>query len=509
MEVGMTIFNTFQKRMFFNYVFGSLIAVLGVGSVFIFQTLNLSGRQSQHMLFIIFISLLVMFSAEYLAYSRHIKPLKSIYREQKHSLEALESAYFHSLNFPILTVRRIMLPHFLGLAIPATILTFLFIVNGQLNIPYSYIGYAWAGAFLVAIMHALIEFYLTFQTAAPILSDLAEKSMKLYNIDLLKKKSFHLSLKRKLLAGSLFLALFPVLLFSLALQVRLSITSEPQSDYWNWAALLILTIIILAFSGTVLLFRNIEEPVRELQKGFQNIEQGKTKELKNPYSDEFSDLINGFNNMVTSLQEKDKKNEQLIASFFDVIAGALDARDPYTAGHSTRVAEYSVMIAERAGWPLSKIELLRKSALLHDIGKIGIRDDVLLKDGRLTEEQFAQIKLHPVIGANILEGIDLTEELLPILPGIKYHHERLDGKGYPEGLAGLAIPEFGRMIAVADAYDAMTSDRPYRRGMSPLKALSILEEGKGTQWDPAYVDHFISLQQKNMEFSSEQASAPR
>ncbi|WP_421378702.1 HD domain-containing phosphohydrolase [Bacillus salacetis] len=402
-----------------------------------------------------------------------------------------------------------MLPHFLGLAIPATILTYSFIVNGHLDLPYSYIAYAWAGAFLIATMHALIEFYLTFQTAAPIVCDLADKSMKLYNVNFSNTKHFHISLKRKLLAGSLFLALFPVLLFSLALQVRLSSTSQLQSDYWDWAGLLIFIILILAFFGTILLFRNIEKPVKELQKGFQNIEHGRPKHLQNPYSDEFSLLINGFNNMVISLQQKDKKNEQLIASFFDVIAGTLDARDSYTAGHSKRVADYSVMIAERAGWPLSKIELLRKSALLHDIGKIGIRDEVLLKDGRLTEEQFNQIKLHPVIGANILEGINLTEELLPILPGIKYHHERLDGKGYPEGLAGMDIPAFGRMIAVADAYDAMTSDRPYRRGMSPLKALSILEQGKGTQWDPSYVDHFISLQQQNMEFTTEPASAPR
>lgn len=134
---------------------------------------------------------------------------------------------------------------------------------------------------------------------------------------------------------------------------------------------------------------------------------------------------------------------------------------------------------------------------------------MLLKDGRLSEEEYAQIKLHPVIGANILEGIDLTEELLPILPGIKYHHERLDGKGYPEGLSGRDIPDSGRVIAVADAYDAMTSDRPYRRGMSVLKALSILEEGRGTQWDPVYVDHFIALQQKEMNRHMEHASAPR
>ncbi|RIW35030.1 HD domain-containing protein [Bacillus salacetis] len=503
----MALFPAFQKRMFINYIFGSLIAVLGVGSVFIFQTLDLPGRQSQYMILIISISLLFMFTAEYLVYSRHIAPLKAVYRKQDHSLEVLRKAYIHSLHFPLLTVRRIMLPHFLGLAIPATSLSYLFIRSGHLSIPYSYIGYAWAGAFLIASMHALIEFHLTFRTAAPVSSDIAAKALQLYNIDFLKEKQFHLSLKRKLLAGSLFLALFPVLLFSLALQVRLSITLEPQTDYWNWAGVLILIILVMAVASTVLIFKSIEDPVKELQEGFRGIELGKPEPMVNPYTDEFSDLINGFNNMVVSLQQKEEKNEQLITSFFDVIAAALDARDPYTAGHSQRVAEYSVKIAESARWPLPKIELLRKSALLHDIGKIGIRDEVLLKEGKLTDEQFDQIKLHPVIGASILEGINLTEELLPILPGIKYHHERLDGKGYPEGLSGLQIPEFGRMIAVADAYDAMTSDRPYRKGMSITKALSILESGKGTQWDPEYVAHFVSIVRNNFQSSTKQASA--
>ncbi|MGM0845273.1 MAG: HD-GYP domain-containing protein [Bacillota bacterium] len=505
----MSVFNVFQRKTIYNYIFGSLIAVLGVGSVFIFQTLDLPNGEYQYMFFIIFTSLCTMFSAEYFFYSRHIQPIKAIYKEQKYSFESLEKAYHHSLNFPILTVRRIMLPHFLGLAIPATLLTYIFIKLELLNLPLSYIGYAWAGAFLVAAMHALIEFYLTFNTAAPLLIDIADKSRKLYNVDLFTNKPFYLSLKRKLLAGSLFLALFPVLLFSLASQIRLSITTVPQSDYWNWAGALIVIILILAFLGTILLFRNIEIPVKKLQAGFQNIEQDNLKQLQNPYSDEFSDLFNGFNKMVASIQMKDKKNEQLIASFFDVIAGALDARDPYTAGHSKRVAHYSSGIAEKAGWPTEKIELLRKSALLHDIGKIGVRDDVLLKDGKLTEEEFDQIKLHPVIGATILEGVDLTTELLPILPGIKYHHERIDGLGYPEGLSGDRIPEFGRMIAVADAYDAMTSNRPYRRGMSSMKALSILQDGKGTQWDAEFVDLFISTQQAVIEKNTEKASASR
>ncbi|NOU73133.1 HD domain-containing protein [Paenibacillus sp. LMG 31458] len=131
-----------------------------------------------------------------------------------------------------------------------------------------------------------------------------------------------------------------------------------------------------------------------------------------------------------------------------------------------------------------ELDLLNKTALLHDIGKIGVRDDVLLKESRLTNEEFEQIKLHPVLDESILKQIEPAEAMAPLLPGVRSHHERYNGGGYPDGLKGLDIPEFGRIIAVADAFDAMTSDRPYRKGMPIEKALAILAEGKGTQWDP-------------------------
>jgi len=158
-----------------------------------------------------------------------------------------------------------------------------------------------------------------------------------------------------------------------------------------------------------------------------------------------------------------------------------------------------VETATAANLPYEQIELLRKSALLHDIGKIGIRDDVLLKEGRLTDEEFQIIQQHPVIGVHVLSQVQLPKTLQPILPGVKYHHERYDGKGYPEGLAGEDIPLFGRIMAIADAYDAMTSDRPYRKGMPVEKALSILEEGMGTQWDATFTRLFLDLKRSPIE----------
>ena len=209
------------------------------------------------------------------------------------------------------------------------------------------------------------------------------------------------------------------------------------------------------------------------------------------YADEFSALISGFNMMINRLEMRQERNRQLLQSYFSTLAAALDARDKYTAGHSMRVAEYSLMIGKLSGMSEEQADLLYKSALLHDIGKIGIPDEVLLKDGKLSDEEFAIIRTHPVQGESILLQIEPIDAMADFLPGVRSHHERYDGKGYPDGMAGDDIPLFGRIIAVADAFDAMTSDRPYRNGMSHEKALTILEEGKGTQWDPYFAGLFI------------------
>jgi len=141
---------------------------------------------------------------------------------------------------------------------------------------------------------------------------------------------------------------------------------------------------------------------------------------------------------------------------------------------------------------------LKKSAILHDIGKIGIPDGILLKDGKLTDDEFTKIKKHPEIGAYIIQQVQGFSEMDLVIEGVMYHHERYDGIGYPMGLAGEAIPLFGRLIAVADAFDAMTSDRPYRTGMSFDKALGIIEEGKGVQWDPVFSNLFIDLMREGV-----------
>lgn len=169
---------------------------------------------------------------------------------------------------------------------------------------------------------------------------------------------------------------------------------------------------------------------------------------------------------------------------------AIEARDPYTKEHSNRVTEIAATIGNAAGCSEEEMDILHISGPLHDIGKIGIRDDILLKPGRLTDEEFEKIKEHPDIGADIVGQLGMWDEHQQI---IRHHHERFDGSGYPSGLKGENIPKLARILSVADAYDAMASDRAYRRKMETAKVLDIIKSCKGTQFDPQYVDIFMDL----------------
>ena len=172
------------------------------------------------------------------------------------------------------------------------------------------------------------------------------------------------------------------------------------------------------------------------------------------------------------------------------MSSTIDARDAYTCGHSQRVGQTAAEIGTWIGLSAVECEQLYLTGLLHDVGKIGVPDRVLLKSGRLTDDEFELIKMHPEIGYRIIAPI---AELSFTLPGILHHHERVDGRGYPHGLCGEKIHRSARILAVADAYDAMTSSRTYRSAMTPERARAILEKGAGTQWDHDIVCAFIAL----------------
>lgn len=177
-------------------------------------------------------------------------------------------------------------------------------------------------------------------------------------------------------------------------------------------------------------------------------------------------------------------------SYFDTlraIANSIEARDPYTKGHSHRVGQIASAIAKELNWSGDEMEFIDWGGMLHDVGKIGIHDAILNKPGKLDNEEYEAIKLHPSIGAQVVKDISFLE---PVMPYILEHHERFDGKGYPQGLAGENISIKGRLLAVADAFDAMTSDRPYRKAFKPEIALREILEKASSQFDPKIVEAF-------------------
>jgi HD-GYP domain-containing protein (c-di-GMP phosphodiesterase class II) len=178
------------------------------------------------------------------------------------------------------------------------------------------------------------------------------------------------------------------------------------------------------------------------------------------------------------------------------LAEAVDAKDRYTRGHSQRVAEYAKALAQASGYDEGFVELVYVSGTLHDVGKIGVPDEVLKKTSRLTDEEFAQIKLHPELGEKIVMQIP---ELRDTLPGVRSHHERYDGRGYPDRLAGEQIPLIARILSIADAFDAMTSDRSYREGMTFEHALSQIREGSGSQFDPDLAATFVAMMESDRQ----------
>lgn len=205
---------------------------------------------------------------------------------------------------------------------------------------------------------------------------------------------------------------------------------------------------------------------------------------------EIRELTESFNHAGRAIREAQENLHGAYVEFIGSLANALDARDPYTAGHSLRVSEYSCAIARTLGLPEQSVDEIRIGAILHDIGKIGIADLVLQKSGKLSPEEWALIQQHPTIGRRILEGVGGFQIYLPT---VELHHENWDGTGYPFGLRGESVPLPARIVHIADAYDAMTSSRPYRHAMSRGDALGILHQNAGTQFDPAVVPVFVDL----------------
>ena len=220
-------------------------------------------------------------------------------------------------------------------------------------------------------------------------------------------------------------------------------------------------------------------------------------------SDKFDQLLLLIESGIKSIEQMheikkindmlEKSKEQLERTHLDTIQSlryAVEAKDTYTRGHSDRVSEFSVLIGKKLGLTEKEIETLRVGGLFHDIGKIGVPDSILQKEVRLTDDEYSQIKNHPSIGAHILGEAEAFKDIIPI---VKHHHERYDGKGYPSRLSGEEIPLLARITAVADAFDAMTSKRSYRGALDIEYVKEEIERCKGTQFDPKIADVFLDI----------------
>jgi putative nucleotidyltransferase with HDIG domain len=216
------------------------------------------------------------------------------------------------------------------------------------------------------------------------------------------------------------------------------------------------------------------------------------KKEENGFDEEDLSLFLSLSDQVAIALDNARLYQELEEMFFQTaesLADAIEKRDPYTGGHTQRVTQYSLATARRLRLNPDEMKWLKISAVLHDIGKIGIDDQLLQKPDRLNPEEYNEIKRHADMGVEIIDHI---RQLKHIIPGIKYHHEQLDGTGYPEGLKGENIPMIAKIVAVADTYDAMTTDRPYRKGLSKELAIKELRRCSGTQFDQEVVGAFIN-----------------
>ncbi len=251
--------------------------------------------------------------------------------------------------------------------------------------------------------------------------------------------------------------------------------------------------ILLSLVVGVLSAKSVTRPIDQLTQTARAIAKRDFTQRANIQSrTEIGELAETFNQMAEDIQQHindlkaaSAQNRQLFIESIEMIAAAVDAKDPYTKGHSGRVAQYSVALAKELGLPEEEVDKVRVSATLHDVGKIGIEDRVLKKPGVLTNEEFELMKRHTVMGYEIVRQV---KQLTEMLPGIRWHHEALNGQGYPDGIKGDEIPLMSRIISVADTFDAVTTDRPYQAGSDFPKALEILRKHTGTKYDPVVVD---------------------
>jgi len=262
-------------------------------------------------------------------------------------------------------------------------------------------------------------------------------------------------------------------------------------------AIKIRTLIIFGFGVLLslllgfILSQRITQPIESLVEGTRHLAKGDLEhQVDVGRDDEIGELAVSFNAMANKLKQSRQKLLNYFYGIVRTLIRVIEAKDHYTGGHSQHVAHLVVKIARKMNYPPETIKLFRRLTLLHDIGKLGISDAILNKPGSLTPEEWSEVKNHPVLGEKILRPVFEKDNMLSI---VSQHHERQDGKGYPNGLTGEQISEFAAIVSVADAYNAMTTDRAYRKALTKEEAIEELIRHKGTQFLPKIVDVFLQI----------------
>ena len=283
------------------------------------------------------------------------------------------------------------------------------------------------------------------------------------------------------------------------------VVQKPQFEAYRGVAemqrtarLLALLAVLLSIGVSIFAARRITNPLQILTQSGRALARGDFSQRVHLRSrTEIGELAETFNTMsqelerfIEDLKRAAEENRALFLGSIQMLAGAVDEKDPYTRGHSDRVTRYSLMIGKEMNLPVPFMETLQISAQLHDVGKIGIEDHILKKPGALTAEEFEVMKTHTTKGANILRPVT---QLAEMLPGIELHHEALDGRGYPYGLQGDQIPLLAKVIAVADTFDALTTNRPYQHAHTPEEALKIIQNLAGKRLDPEPVAALLAV----------------
>ena len=277
-----------------------------------------------------------------------------------------------------------------------------------------------------------------------------------------------------------------------------------------WSAVVLAGSLLLGLGFA----RRLSEPIAGLAEQTRAISGGQygatvpvtgTAEIAH-LSENFNKMSLSIRDAFAEVERRAQENRDLFINSIRALAQAIDAKDPYTRGHSERVASYAETIAAEMGLPADEVEKVKLSGLLHDVGKIGVDDRIIRKPTALTEEEFELMKTHPVKGAAIMSAIP---QLADVIPGMKYHHEKWQGGGYPDGLKGEEIPLQARIVTVADTFDAMTTTRPYQKAMEIQFVVDRIRQFAPARFDPRIVTAFVSAWEKGKLVPIEEQPRPQ